>query len=243
MTEAEWLACMDPARMLPYLGARASERTLRLFAVRCIRQAKPQFYRGWCIKEEWLEIAVRFADCRATSKDLAGVRDEVAKEGEAYHGPFTWWAGSQLLGSVESACSESEPDDEYFYYPDLAANYVACAVASERADEPGGLAQNHPYVNDPDPDESRRQADLLREMVPNPFRNRDLLPFWHVGRDGTVLLIAQAIDNERAYDQISVLADALEDAGCPDERILSHLRSPGPHVRGCWALDHILGRA
>jgi hypothetical protein len=38
------------------------------------------------------------------------------------------------------------------------------------------------------------------------------------------------------------LADALEDAGCTDADILSHLRSPGPHVRGCWALDLLLGK-
>jgi hypothetical protein len=39
-----------------------------------------------------------------------------------------------------------------------------------------------------------------------------------------------------------VLADALEDAGCSDAGLLGHLRSPGPHVRGCWALDLVLGK-
>jgi len=40
-----------------------------------------------------------------------------------------------------------------------------------------------------------------------------------------------------------VLADALEEAGCAETALLDHLRAPGPHVRGCWALDHILGRS
>lgn len=42
--------------------------------------------------------------------------------------------------------------------------------------------------------------------------------------------------------RLGVLSDALLDDGCNDEGLLGHLRSPGPHVRGCWALDLILGR-
>ena len=42
--------------------------------------------------------------------------------------------------------------------------------------------------------------------------------------------------------RLAVLADALEEAGCTDESILTHLRSAGPHVRGCWALDLVLGK-
>jgi hypothetical protein len=42
--------------------------------------------------------------------------------------------------------------------------------------------------------------------------------------------------------RLSVLADALEDAGCTDPDLLGHLRSAGPHVRGCWVVDLILGK-
>jgi hypothetical protein len=42
--------------------------------------------------------------------------------------------------------------------------------------------------------------------------------------------------------RLTVLADALEDAGCTDADLLGHLRSPGPHVRGCWAVDLVLGK-
>jgi hypothetical protein len=55
--------------------------------------------------------------------------------------------------------------------------------------------------------------------------------------------LAQALYDDRAFDQLPILADALEEAGCQDQSILDHLRSPGPHVRGCWPLDLILGRA
>jgi hypothetical protein len=43
--------------------------------------------------------------------------------------------------------------------------------------------------------------------------------------------------------EMAVLADALQDAGCDDEQILSHCRSDGPHVKGCWVVDLILGKS
>src|SRR2546423_1792808 len=46
----------------------------------------------------------------------------------------------------------------------------------------------------------------------------------------------------RARARLAVLGDALEEAGCTNEPILTHLRGPGPHVRGCWALDALLGQ-
>jgi hypothetical protein len=65
-------------------------------------------------------------------------------------------------------------------------------------------------------------------------------PAW---RTPTVLHLAQAIDDDRAFEHLPILADALEEAGCRDQPILDHLRGPGPHVRGCWPLELILGRA
>jgi hypothetical protein len=59
---------------------------------------------------------------------------------------------------------------------------------------------------------------------------------------------------QAAYDQrelpagtldptrLAVLADALEEAGCDQADLLSHLRDPGPHVRGCWVIDLLLGK-
>lgn len=42
--------------------------------------------------------------------------------------------------------------------------------------------------------------------------------------------------------QLAILADALEDAGCDNADILDHCRSDGPHVRGCWVVDLLLGK-
>jgi hypothetical protein len=84
---------------------------------------------------------------------------------------------------------------------------------------------------------------LLRELFGNPFRSTLILSSWLTWNDGTVGKLARVLDAERRFDELGVLADALEDAGCDDAEILSHLRGPGPHVRGCWALDLILGKS
>jgi hypothetical protein len=54
--------------------------------------------------------------------------------------------------------------------------------------------------------------------------------------------LAQAIDDERAFDRLPILADALEDAGCTDADLLNHCRGPGLHVMGCWVVDMLLGK-
>jgi hypothetical protein len=64
-------------------------------------------------------------------------------------------------------------------------------------------------------------------------------PSW---RTEDVRLIATGIAARLAFDGLPILADALEDAGCTDPRLLDHLRGPGPHCRGCWAIDSVLGR-
>jgi hypothetical protein len=43
--------------------------------------------------------------------------------------------------------------------------------------------------------------------------------------------------------RLAILADALEETGCADEELLGHLRGPGPHVRGCWPIDLLLGKS
>jgi hypothetical protein len=75
-------------------------------------------------------------------------------------------------------------------------------------------------------------------------------PGWLAWSGGTVLRLAQAVHEEGGRPSghldpggLAVLADALEDAGCTDPDLLGHLRGPGPHVRGCWALDLLLKKS
>jgi hypothetical protein len=89
--------------------------------------------------------------------------------------------------------------------------------------------------------EPARQVKHLRELF-NPFRRRCIDPAWLAWHGGTVRQLAQAIYDERAFDRLPVLADALEEAGCDEADLLGHLRGPGPHLLGCWAVDALLGK-
>lgn len=108
-------------------------------------------------------------------------------------------------------------------------------------------------------------AALLVEQFGNPFRKarwvsaqlRDridtwsretrptdllLVREWLTWEGGLVTGLARAIDEERAWDRMPILADALEDAGCNESALLDHLRQGGEHTRGCWVLDLLLGK-
>jgi hypothetical protein len=81
--------------------------------------------------------------------------------------------------------------------------------------------------------------DLLRCIFGNPFRVVSFDPRW---RTEDVLGVARGIYEERAFDRLPLLADALMDAGCDDEQVLGHCRDEGPHARGCWVVDLVLGK-
>ena len=88
--------------------------------------------------------------------------------------------------------------------------------------------------------ERSSQADFVREIFGNPFRRVAFDPAWNTV---TATSLAQAIYDDRAFDRLPILADALEDAGCTNRDILDHCRLPGEHVRGCWVVDLVLGKS
>lgn len=90
-----------------------------------------------------------------------------------------------------------------------------------------------------DVEEAAVQADLLRCVAGNPFRVTAFDPAW---RTSAVVGVAEAAYEAKAWDRLPILADALQDAGCEAEALLSHLRSGGPRCRGCWVLDLLLGK-
>jgi len=88
---------------------------------------------------------------------------------------------------------------------------------------------------------TREQASFLREVLGNPFRATatDGSLDW---RGGLIPAMARQIYDSGDFRDLPVLADALEDAGCTDPHLLVHCRSVGEHVRGCWALDLLIGK-
>jgi hypothetical protein len=98
--------------------------------------------------------------------------------------------------------------------------------------------------------ERSAQCRLLHDIVGNPFRPAAALdPACVAWRGEVVRELAWAAYDERLPEgtlepaRLVLLADALEDAGCIDAELLGHLRGPGPHVRGCWAVDLVLWKS
>jgi hypothetical protein len=86
----------------------------------------------------------------------------------------------------------------------------------------------------------RQRLIVLHEIVGNPFRDRPLAGSLLAWNDGTIPKLAQAIYQERAFDRMPILGDALEEAGCGDADLLAHCRGPWEHVRGCWLVDDLI---
>jgi hypothetical protein len=88
----------------------------------------------------------------------------------------------------------------------------------------------------------RELCDAVRDLIGDPFRPAVIDPRWLDGNGGQALAVAACIDLEGNFDEMPILADALEEAGCSDERLLSHARQ-ARHYRGCFLLDAVLGRS
>ena len=90
--------------------------------------------------------------------------------------------------------------------------------------------------------EEEAHEALLRDLTGLPFGVRAPDPAWLSWENGQVVRLAQELYDDRRFDELPVLADALEEAGCVDERVLEHCRSPHLHARGCWLLDMLIGK-
>jgi hypothetical protein len=131
------------------------------------------------------------------------------------------------------------------WFKDLRGRWAAHLVyfASRPRTEPGMAGFEADAVLNGLPEVEKALAiPLVRCVLGNPFRPVVLRPGWLTWNGGTAPRLAQAIYDERAFDRLPILADALEEAGCAEPALLEHLRGPGHHARGCWPVDSILGR-
>jgi hypothetical protein len=245
MTEPEWLGCNDPGTMLEFLGGKASERKLRLFACACCRRIWPHLKDRRSRKV--VEVSEDYADGRATRRKLnsAWERADIASQEIHLSG-----GGDVDQRPAQAVLGLGVDLDVSWAVESAAATFgaVARGEAYKRIwqtpgkDHPARWAEDDAVRQAAEAREAEVQANLLRDIVGNPFRRVVIGPSWLAWNGSTVPKLAQAVYEEGAFDRLPVLADALEDAGCTDETILAHLRGPGPHVHGCWALDVLLGK-
>jgi hypothetical protein len=52
--------------------------------------------------------------------------------------------------------------------------------------------------------------------------------------------LAELTYTTKSFKHLPFLADCLEEQGCVNNKLLTHLRDKGPHVKGCWPLELIL---
>jgi hypothetical protein len=255
MTEERWLSCTRPAAMLAFLQktGKASERKLRLFSCACCR-------RVWDLlppeeSRQAVLVAERFADGLASADELTSARSQADRParnaaarpihlghgaaGEAAAQAAAALVGQNAYGRVYEAYGKrSRKDAPQQVARDLGLSAVA-------AEDPRDAYLDAQAL------EAKAQATLLRDLFSNPFRAMPpIAPAWLDWNGGTVVSLAQSAYEHRLLpggqldpERLAVLCDALLDAGCPpDHELLLHLRGPEPHIRGCFAVDWILGR-
>lgn len=215
MKERKWLTTTSPQAMLGFLQYSASGRKMRLFACATARSLwrlppDPRSLRA-------IEVAERYADDDATFAELRAAREAalgVPKVTERNTPP-----GDSANAAKAAGYAASFPDYEAV---------MGTVLAVEQC---GGLgvSEVRPWL-----------CDLIREVFGNPFRPVVLDPDWLLWNDHLPQRLGRELYDERRFDELPVLADALEDAGCDHRELLDHLRRPGGHVRGCWALDAVL---
>jgi hypothetical protein len=260
MTQAEWLACADPTPMLEFLTDQGSPRKLRLFGVACCRRFWHLLDDEHCKKlvevgvplgcddlpglplnscRKAIEMAERVADEPVSPGDLRALSEAALRfqfPGEYYcacydessHGPF-----DGELVAAGTAASAAHAASLSYVSPGGVAWEAAQAAGYLRTKEFGPADESGVAA------EGLCHCDILRDIFGNPFRPVTLDPAW---RTPKVKTLAQAIYDDRTFERMPELADALAEAGSSNQDILSHCRGPGPHVRGCWVVDLVLGK-
>ena len=241
--ETRWLSCTAPGPMLRHVAPWASARKLRLFACGyCLRLGR--LWRDDVGSAEF-EVALRFADNEATERQL-------------------WMANAAAEGIINAINTrEALRWDRWERRGHCLAEFARAVTLRLSMEAVRGVLAVSPWIEERQPSadgffrrawesiqmvaagmrgrgpEHHIQANLLRDVFGNPFRPVTVQPDWLTP---TVVHVAQTIYAERTFDQLPVLADALEDADFVHAELLGHLRSADEHIRGCWALDLILSK-
>ncbi len=242
--EAAWYTCTDLRPMCGLLRGKDRGRKFRLFACACCRRiahllSDERSHRA-------LDVFERFLDGELTMKEYSFGEREAAEACAAQ---------ARIAGASESARGISEADRVRLFASMFAAQAVTdCfgTVASAAADCRGAIrgygtaelmddAQLREVGERIDAAECAAQAALLRDIFGNPFQPIALEPAW---RTDAVVKLARQMYVSGDFEAMPDLADALQDAGCDNERILNHCSYAAlTHVRGCWVVDMLLGKA
>jgi hypothetical protein len=187
-----------------------------------------------------LEIAERYADGEATEAErrAAARAADAAAEAASFRAVDRRQPNDPLVSAAYAAAGAVAAKHAFkldgIHGFDPADNARLAALEAFRQNPPGDMS---PWKADSV--EKAAQAELLRDIVGNPYRPAPFDPAW---RDAAVLACAEAIYRDRAWERLPELAQALEQAGCRTAEILDHCRGTTTHARGCWVVDVVLGK-
>jgi hypothetical protein len=220
--------------MLAALCARASERKLRLFACACGRCVWHLLRDG--VSRQAVETAERYADGQACAEELAAVWEMVQQvlEPSLVPSPQDLWSTWETGHVARVAAGAARVR--------RAALSMAASAADREAPQAAQLVVQS--VDEALGPTGRGQVLRLLEEIFGPFAGSAPLATpavlaWH---GSLVLHLAREIYTEKSFERMPILADALLDAGCDNEELMTHCRRRGNHVLGCWALDVLLGQ-
>lgn len=246
MTEAEWLSCDVALAMIRFISDEKAGRKARIptrqFSRKRLNRKLRLFFCARC-REMWaamldprsrtaVEVAERFADGLLGRSALRQARlaayDLAARPGVSSAEHHAYWA--TWLDVMMLTLHEHSSWDEYL---------ETLTHEARRNPDTNEAAAQVAQFRDSLRRERATQAALLHDLLGNPFR-----PVRIDRRSLTeeVLALAGTIYEERAFNRLPDLANALSTAGCANQDLLSHLRGSGPHVRGCWVVDLLLGK-
>jgi hypothetical protein len=218
MTEAEWLAAEqfdDAMCSTAIFSPRWSFRKETLFSIACCRRVLSLLpdERGARLLDEFEMAALASAEVSADyARALSDYVIEALYDVDAH-------ADQQLLFALGSVA--------HGYISQVAENCVLAVGMAKFSDEVLVLG------------ERRAQAASIRDIVGNPFHPVSFSASW---RTDTAVTLARQMYESRDFGAMPILADALQDAGCDNQDILSHCRTETMHVRGCWVVDLVLGK-
>jgi hypothetical protein len=228
MTEAEWLACDDPRAMLTHVRESTCDRRLRYLMVTPVLRVIQRL--GGKHSQHHIKLLEQYAAGELSRTELTGQWGDHRKRCNAFDVfGFPWgdYPSRTLFDDTSEAALwflRRFLPEEIILHGDDATWHAADASM-------GGTS-------------ARRALNILagdiRDIFGNPFRPVAFSPAW---RTETTVALASGIYAERAFDRMPILADALEEAGCDHPDVLAHCCGPGPHVRGCWVVDGVLGKS
>jgi hypothetical protein len=218
MTESDWLTTIHPTDLLKHRLTR-DDRKRRLLDCACVRRVlhfltDPRLVNAVAATEDLADGIIDWDRMKRTAR-----RDAMAALRELrprLRSHYSRYAAEAALGTTNR-----EVKNEGMYMAGSTMGYTS-------RDYHANLER-----------ELTEQVKLVRDIFGNPFRPVAFDPEW---RTSSAIALAGQMYESRDFAHMPILADALQDAGCEHADVLAHCRGPGPHVRGCWVVDLVLGK-